>query len=128
MDKEQLRTTRAQLVACMQEGYSWQVATMRTGIQISRSTAYRLCQRVQGQGEGALQDRRHGHPIKLRGHVRTFLETYCQQAPHTPSSMIQTLLHERFDLNVSISQINRVRAALGVSNSPKSPVQEKKEK
>src|SRR5713101_2377105 len=126
MDKEQLRATRAQLVACMQEGHSWQVAAARTGIQISRSTAYRLCQRVREQGEVALQDRRHGHPIKLRGEVRTFLEVYCQQAPHTPSSASQTPLQERFDLSVRINQINRDRATLKVSNRPQNQEQGKK--
>jgi uncharacterized protein YqiB (DUF1249 family) len=35
-------------------------------------------------------------------------------------------LREHFDLHVSISQINRVRAALGVSNRRKHQQQEKK--
>ena len=76
----------------------------------------------------ALQDGRHGHPVKLRGEARTFLEAYCRKAPHTPSSVIQTLLQERLDLSVSISQINRVRAALGVSNRPQKQDQGKKRK
>jgi len=75
-----------------------------------------------------LQDGRHGHPIKLRGAARTFLEEQCRQAPSTPSSVIQTLLHERFDLSVSISQINRVRAARGVSNRRQNQEQGKKQK
>jgi hypothetical protein len=57
---------------------------------------------------------------ELRGEARTFLEEYCRGAPHTPSSVIQTLLQERFDRHVSVSQINRVRAALGVSNHSQS--------
>ena len=73
-----------------------------------------------------MQDGRHGHPSKLRGEARTFLEDYCREAPHTPSSVIQTLLRERFDLSVSVSQINRVRAALGVSNRPQNQEQGKK--
>src|SRR5260370_1183947 len=54
------------------------------------------------------------------------LEAYCREAPQTPSSVLQALLHERFALRVSVSQINRVRAALGVSNHPKSQEQGKK--
>ena len=72
------------------------------------------------QGETALLDGRHGHPSKLRGEARTFLEEYCRGAPHTPSSVIQTLLQERFDRRVSVSQINRIRAVLGVSNHSQS--------
>jgi transposase len=64
----------------------------------------------------ALEDGRYGHPSKLLGKAHTFLEEQCRQASSTPSSLIQALLHERFDLRVSISQINRVRAALGISN------------
>jgi transposase len=128
MDKEQSRAMKAQLVARMQEGHSWHKAVAQTGIQISRSVAYRLCQKVQKQGEMALQDGRHGHPIKLRGAARAFLEEQCQQAPHTPSSSIQVELRKRFDLSVSISQINRVRATLGVSNHPLGQKQGKKRK
>jgi transposase len=71
-------------------------------------------------GEQALSEGRHGHPIKLRGEVRKFLEETCRQAPHTPSHKIQTQLAERFSLTVSVSQINRVRATLGISNLPQS--------
>jgi hypothetical protein len=63
---------------------------------------------------------------ELHGEARTFLEEYCREAPQTPSSVLQALLHERFALRVSVSQINRVRAALGVSNHPKSQEQGKK--
>jgi transposase len=126
MEKEQYRAAKVRLVAQMQAGQSWQVAAATAGVQTSQSTAYRLLRVVQKRGETALQDGRHGHPIKLRGEARTFLEERCRQAPHTPSSSIQTALRARFGLSVSISQINRVRAALGVSNHPKSQEQGKK--
>jgi hypothetical protein len=63
---------------------------------------------------------------ELHGEARTFLEAYCREAPQTPSSVLQALLHERFALRVSVSQINRVRAALGGSLHPKSQEQGKK--
>lgn len=127
MDKEQSREARARFIEQMRAGQPWQMAKASAGIPISRSTAYRLLQQVQKQGEVALQDGRHGHPVKLRGVARTFLEEYCRRAPCTPSSTIQALLQERFGANVSISQINRVRAALGISNHPESRLQEKKQ-
>jgi hypothetical protein len=37
-------------------------------------------------------------------------------------------LRERFDLSVSISQINRVRVSLGISSHPKNQQQEKKDR
>ncbi len=127
MDKEQRRAAKAQLVTGMQEGQSWQKAAAQAGVQISQSSAYRLWLAVRQRGEMALEDGRHGHPIKLRGEARSFLEDACRKAPSTPSSTIQTALRERFDLSMSISQINRVRAALGVSNRPKSQEQGKKQ-
>jgi len=126
MDKEQHRAAKARLVAQMQAGRSWQAAAATARMQTSQSTAYRLLQVVRIRGEAALQDGRHGHPSKLHGEARTFLEAYCREAPQTPSSVLQALLHERFALRVSVSQINRVRAALGVSNHPKSQEQGKK--
>lgn len=128
MDKEQYRAAKVRLVTQMQEGQSWQVAAATAGVQTSQSTAYRLLQVYHSRGEVALQDGRHGHPSKLRGEAQTFLVNYCRGAPHTPSSVIQTLLRERFDLSVSVSQINRVRAALGVSNRPQNQEQGKKRK
>lgn len=119
MDKEQYCAAKVRLVTHMQEGQPWRGAAATAGIHISQSTAYRLLQEVHMRGEAALQDGRHGHPSKLRGAARTFLENTCREAPRTPSSVIQRLLQERFDVNVSISQINRVRRQLGVSNHSK---------
>jgi transposase len=69
-------------------------------------------------GKQALKEGRHGHPVKLRGEVRQWLEATCRQTPQTPSHKIQVQLAEQFSLTVSVSQINRTRAALGVSNPP----------
>jgi transposase len=126
MDKEQYGRAKACFVSCMQEGQSWQRASASAGLQISQSNAYRLMNAVRQRGEAALSDGRHGHPSKLRGAARAFLEEQCRQAPQTPSSAIQALLRERFGLSVSISQINRVRATLGISKRLKSQQQEKK--
>lgn len=126
MDKEQYHAAKAHLVTCMQEGQSWQRAKASAGLQISQSNAYRLWLAVRKHGETALSDGRHGHPSKLRGAARTFLEEQCRQASHTPSSTLQTALRERFGLQVSVSQINRVRAALGISNSAQARPQGKK--
>lgn len=81
MEKEQYHVAKAHLVAGMQEGQSWQRAAASAGLQISQSNAYRLMKAVRQRGETALSDRRHGHPSKLRGAARAFLEEQCRQAP-----------------------------------------------
>jgi transposase len=128
MEKEQYGRAKACLISWMLKGHSWQTAAVQAGLQISQSNAYRLMNAVRQRGEAALSDGRHGHPSKLRGAARTLLEEQCRQAPQTPSSTVQMELRERFDLHVSISQINRVRAVLGISNHPKSQQGKKRQK
>src|SRR6266568_6134402 len=103
MEETNLYRARVQVVEAMEQGLPWHEATKRAGLQIGQSTAYRLRQRMRQGGEQALREGRHGHPIKLRGEVRQWLEQTCQRAPHTPSHEIQTQLAQRFSLQVSVS-------------------------
>ena len=116
MEKEQHRAAKGQLVALMQAGHSWQEAASLANIQISRSAAYRLVQKVRTQGETGLQDGRHGHPAKLREPVLDFLKDSCQAAPDTPSHALQRSVEEYFGIRVSVSHLNATRAALGLGN------------
>jgi transposase len=127
VERNQRQAERSQLIAAMLEGSTFQEVSKGSDVPLKRAMAYRLLHAVRTRGESALQDGRHGHPVKLRGAARTFLEEYCRQAPSTPSSVIQTLLQERFGLSISTSQINRVRAALGVSNCRRNQGREKKQ-
>ena len=70
---------------------------------------------MQSEGEKALTDGRHGHPVKLRGEALTVLMERCQTTPCVASPALQRLLQERLGLCISVSQLNRVRASLGLS-------------
>ena len=120
MTENKLYRARVQIVEAMEQGLPWHEAAKQAGLQVSQSTAYRLRQRMRQGGKLALQEGRHGHPAKLRGEVREWLKETCRQAPHTPSHEIQVQLAKRFALSISVSQLNRVRATLGVSNRPQS--------
>ena len=120
MAENKLYRARVQMVEAMEQGLPWDEAAKQAELQISQSTAYRLRQRMRLGGKQALREGRHGHPAKLRGEVREWLAETCRQAPHTPSHEIQAQLAERFALSISVSQLNRVRATLGVSNPPQS--------
>ncbi len=78
MQEEERRAAKARLTAGMRAGRSWQEAAMEAGVQTSRTAAYRLLQGVRAHGEAALRDGRHGHPTKVRGPVRAWLEAYCR--------------------------------------------------
>lgn len=112
----QRRAAKQQLLADLQEGFSVQEARARSVIPWHPATIYRLRKRLQVDPVTALDDGRHGHPIKLCGEVRNWLITFCQKAPHTPSRLVQAALQERFNLPISISQLNRFRAAYGISS------------
>jgi transposase len=126
MERNQRQVAREQLVTAMLEGRPFQEVNTGSSLPVKRAMAYRLLRAVRSKGKIALQDGRHGHPMKLRGEARAFLEASCREAPCTPSPTLQVTLQERFGLQVSVSQINRVRAALGVSNPSKRSPQEKK--
>jgi len=92
-----------------------QEAARQAGVQTSRTATYRLLQRVRTEGAAALEDQRHGHPTKVREPVRQWLVQFCRAAPEVTGRTVQAVLLEHFHLEVSISQVNRLRAALGVS-------------
>jgi transposase len=120
LDREERRAAKARLVAGMHAGLSWREAAAAAGITTSEATAYRLRRRVQREGDGALDDRRHGAAYKLLPPVRQWLVTYCQTHLHLPSHALQTALREAFDVLISVGYLNQVRAALGIRYVPRS--------
>jgi len=115
MTPEQRQVARREIVRQVEQGASAREARERLAVPMHRTTVHRLLKRVQQEGEGAFTDGRHGHPVKLRGKVLTFLKEYCQNNPYVASSTVQRLLYESCALSISVSQLNRVRATLGLS-------------
>jgi len=118
MTPEQRQAARREIVRQVEQGASAREARERLAVPVHRTTVYRLLKRVLREGDGAFTDARHGHPVKLRGEVLTFLKDHCQSHPSASSSAVQRLLYGSFDLSISVSQLNRVRAALGLSRKP----------
>lgn len=118
------RRARLQLIEYMFSGNSWQEAVAMSQLKISRATAYRLRQMAcdEEKAERAFLDDRHGHPSKLTQAAQTWLTEFCTPNPQVASSHVQTELKTQFGVAVSISQINRVRAKLGVSRQPSGSV------
>jgi len=117
MEREERRAAKARFIANLHQGQPWQEAAVGAGLQTSERSAYRLRRRVRLEGEGAaLGDERHGHPAKLREPIRSWLVAYCRGAPGCTGHAVQAALAEQFQLTVSVSQINRVRAVCGVGH------------
>jgi transposase len=119
------RKRRLQLIEAMFAGHSWQEALAQSQLHISRSTAYRLRQLVRSdeKAELAFLDDRHGHPYKLIEPARTWLAEFCTSNPQLASSRVQAELQTTFGVTVSVSQINRVRAKLGISTQRRGQIQ-----
>ena len=116
MNQQQRRAAKLRVVGGMQQGLPWQEAAEAAGAELSRATTFRALRIVRTLGEEYLVDGRHGHPHKLTEPVREWLAEYRRGAPNTPSRVVQAEIEQRFGTTVSISQINRVRAVLGVSS------------
>jgi transposase len=114
MESEQRQAAKKQMMVLMQEGHRWQEAANRAGIQTSRSSVYRWFQQFRTQGEAALHDERHGHTAKVHQPIRAWLEARCREEPSLPSSSLQKELLAHFGVLVSITHLNRIRAAHGL--------------
>ena len=121
---EQRQNAKRQMIGLIEQGTSVQQARSQGSVPMHRTTIYRLLKRVQAEGENAYIDGRHGHSVKVRGEVRTFLIECCQATPSPSSSQLQQAIEQRFGLHLSVSQLNRVRASLGLTYHR--PTQEKK--
>jgi transposase len=119
------RKGRLQLLEAMFAGHSWQSAVALSQLHISRSTANRLRQlaRSEDKAELAFLDDRHGHPYKLIEPARTWLAEFCTTHPQLASSRVQAELQTTCGVTVSVSQINRVRAKLGISTQKRGQIQ-----
>jgi transposase len=117
MDKDERRAAKAAMIAHMIQGRPWVDAVRDAGLDYRRAGAYRLLHEVRRRGDAALDDGRHGHAAKLRAPVRAWLAEYCRGTPAASGPAVQAALSARFGLDVSVSQINRVRVALGLGRS-----------
>jgi transposase len=108
-------TAVARLVDGMRCGQPWHEAVRASGYRGGRSAAYRLLQRRRLEGEAVLRDGRQGHLSKLREPVCTWLEEHFRSHPEQSARQVQAALLEQVGVRVSISHLNRVRAACGLS-------------
>lgn len=120
MDKQEKQRAKQALVEGMQAGRGWKNASEQAGIQTRRTTAYGWWKKYREEGESGLQDGRQGHVGKMREPIVRWLEMVCRQEPSISSKKIQVMLQEQFSLRVSITHLNRTRAAHGWTRKKKS--------
>src|SRR5437588_6716078 len=94
--REQRQAAKRQIIEHIKKGASVREARTAAAVAMHRTTVYRLLRRTQTEGQAAFSDGRHGHPVKLRGEVRTFLIDFCRASPSVSSPALQTALQNRF--------------------------------
>jgi transposase len=115
------QAAKREMVRAVSQGASAREARAQSLVPMHRVTVYRLLKRVETQGEGAFVDGRHGHSYRLLGETLTFVMESCQAQPSIASSALQREMREKFGSAPSISQLNRVRARLGLTRQATKP-------
>lgn len=118
MNRAERYAARCQFLELRATGFSWAAAAAAAGLPIKRTAAFLLERWVQREGTTALFDRRAGQPTKLQADVRLWLETTCRAHPDYSGLHLQQELATHFGRTVSVSQINRCRARLGLRYQP----------
>jgi hypothetical protein len=113
---------KIKMAELMLTGAPWQDAVEAAGVLTSRASAYRFLTAYCLRGDQALEDRRRGHAHKVVGDVLVWVVEECRARPEISGRELQAEVLERYHLRVSKSQLNRVRAAHGVSRPPKKRV------
>jgi hypothetical protein len=78
------REAKREILEQIKRGASVEQARSESLLLIHRATIYRLLKRAQSDEERAFVDGRHGHAVKLRGDVLTFLTEHCHTCPISP--------------------------------------------
>lgn len=110
---------KIKMAELMLRGVNWEDARREAGVWVSRSGAYWFLDQYCQRGEQALDDRRRGQAYKLCGDRLEWLLARSREKPEITSQELQAEIREMYGLRVSTSQINRVRAAHGVSRPQK---------
>src|SRR5579859_7676431 len=80
---------RQEIVRQVELGATASEARRCCPVAMHRTPVYRLLKRVECEGERAFVERRHGHPVKLRGEVLIFVLEYCQNHASAASREVQ---------------------------------------
>lgn len=115
---QQRQVAKREVIRDIERGASAREARVHSAVPMHRTTVYRLLKRVQREGDNGFADGRHGHPYIVRGEVLTFVIESCQATPSVARSTLLRSISERFTSTPSVSQLNRVRARLGLSRQP----------
>lgn len=122
-EREDLARRKEQWILRVEQGENRDKVRRELKLKLKTSVLPSLKQRYKAGGRKwqALLDRRHGIATKGTAEVKAFLKKAKEQDPQATGSELCVQVWERFEIDISLSRLNELLRAEGLSNSPGRP-------
>ena len=122
-EREDLARRKEQWILRVEQGENRDKVRRELKLKLKTSVLPSLKQRYKAGGRKwqALLDRRHGIATKGTAEVKAYLKKAKEQDPQATGSELCVQVWERFEIDISLSRLNELLRAEGLSNSPGRP-------
>jgi transposase len=122
-EREDLARRKEQWILRGEQGEDPKQVCRELKLHLKASSLPRLKQRYQvgGRKWQALLERRHGWATKGTAEVKAFLKKAKDQSPQATGAELCIQVWERFEIDLSLSRLNELLHAEGLSNAPGRP-------
>lgn len=122
-EREDLARRKAQWIRRTAQGEDPDPVRQELKLHLKASSLPRLRQRYQAGGRKwqALLERRHGWATKGTPAVKAFLQKAKARHPQATGAELCVQVWERFEIDLSLSRLNELLHAEGLSNAPGRP-------
>ena len=122
-EREDLARRKEQWILRVEQGENRDKVRRELKLKLKTSVLPSLKQRYKAGGRKwqALLERRHGIATKGTAEVKAFLKKAKEQDPQATGSELCVQVWERFEIDISLSRLNELLRAEGLSNSPGRP-------
>jgi transposase len=122
-EREDLARRKEQWIRRTEQGEDADRVRRELKLKLKTSSLPWLRQRYQAGGRKwqALSERRHGIATKGTAEVKAFLKKAKEQPPQVTGDELCAQVWERFEIDISLSRLNELLHAEGLSNAPGRP-------
>ena len=122
-EREDLAHRKEQWILRTEQGEDPDRVRRELKLKLKTSSLPWLRQRYQAGGRqwSVLLERRHGIATKGTAEVKAFLKKAKDQHPQATGTELRVQVWERFELDISLSRLNELLHAEGMSNAPGRP-------
>jgi len=122
-EREDLARRKEQWILRSEQGEDPERVCRELKLHLKASSLPRLKQRYQvgGRKWQALLERRHGWATNGTAEVKAFLKKAKDQSPQATGAELCIQVWERFEIDLSLSRLNELLHAEGLSNAPGRP-------